>query len=415
MRVERVAEVRLTASLKITETGGKLIVSGPYDQMKSVYPSLKRWGFKFDGFTKAWWIASKDVTPDLRSKVNDLIQKAGPAPEVQREAQKLIEDALKLDLVGFRITSQTGGAILLTGETYDIRNEAVSAGGTWNSNGYVFRPDTLKPSEFRKLVRTIETRSDKFRELRDAVAKLIGPGKNWVSLGVSIHYQPSMVIVRSKSRDFNDEIKRMGLRWNPTASYWEAPARKVDRTSLSRFLDLMDKKDQEALKQGPPKIPNRKGGPCEKCGGNVLPGEGLAYQEYDDIEGDFVWRVEHRDPKKCEQILTERKERARLLSNRNEARRKLRDYAIKHNKTPPGKHRPRGETIWIADRTSQIYGGGTWVVVEPDEKHFWYVQNNGRDGADWSLNNVDTGGAGAIGWRVPMTDEARLLIETAQV
>lgn len=31
--------------------------------------------------------------------------------------------------------------------------------------------------------------------------------------------------------------------------------------------------------------------------------------------------------------------------------------------------------------------------------------NNGRDGDNWSRNNVTTGGAGAIGWRIPY-DEA---------
>lgn len=32
------------------------------------------------------------------------------------------------------------------------------------------------------------------------------------------------------------------------------------------------------------------------------------------------------------------------------------------------------------------------------------MENNGADGGDWSRNNVVTGGAGAIGWRVPPDD-----------
>lgn len=50
-----------------------------------------------------------------------------------------------------------------------------------------------------------------------------------------------------------------------------------------------------------------------------------------------------------------------------------------------------------------IYGGGSWFVV--GDEHIWYVRNNGMDGDDWSLNNVATGGAGAIGWRVPYSEE----------
>jgi len=53
--------------------------------------------------------------------------------------------------------------------------------------------------------------------------------------------------------------------------------------------------------------------------------------------------------------------------------------------------------------TQTIYGGGDWFVLTPE--HVWYVQNNGADGDNWGANNVRTGGAGAIGWRVPR-DEA---------
>jgi hypothetical protein len=49
--------------------------------------------------------------------------------------------------------------------------------------------------------------------------------------------------------------------------------------------------------------------------------------------------------------------------------------------------------------TADIYGGGSWFVI--DSQWIWYCQNNGADGDTWHVNNVQTGGAGAIGWRVP--------------
>lgn len=61
---------------------------------------------------------------------------------------------------------------------------------------------------------------------------------------------------------------------------------------------------------------------------------------------------------------------------------------------------PNGKAILD---TANIYGGGDWWVIEPD--YVWYVKNNGGDGDSWDLNNVRTGGAGAIGWRVPKTEE----------
>jgi hypothetical protein len=38
-------------------------------------------------------------------------------------------------------------------------------------------------------------------------------------------------------------------------------------------------------------------------------------------------------------------------------------------------------------------------------RSIWYVVNNGHDGDDWSANNVRTGGAGAVGWRLPWSAE----------
>jgi len=65
---------------------------------------------------------------------------------------------------------------------------------------------------------------------------------------------------------------------------------------------------------------------------------------------------------------------------------------------PDGTNAPAGDRLFD---TQDVYGGGDWFVVGPD--HLWYIQNNGMDGDNWSLNNVRTGGAGAIGYRVPAT------------
>lgn len=54
-------------------------------------------------------------------------------------------------------------------------------------------------------------------------------------------------------------------------------------------------------------------------------------------------------------------------------------------------------------RDVRLYGGGSWFVVTPAA--VWFVQNNGADGDTWARNNIQTGGAGAIGWWLPR-DEA---------
>lgn len=96
------------------------------------------------------------------------------------------------------------------------------------------------------------------------------------------------------------------------------------------------------------------------------------------------------------------------IDARQEARRKyqaLRDMATtftERGERPDGSNVPEGEVIPIG-KGQNIYGGGEWFVVGPE--YVWYVRNNGADGDDWSRNNVRTGGAGAIGWRLPIDTE----------
>lgn len=62
-----------------------------------------------------------------------------------------------------------------------------------------------------------------------------------------------------------------------------------------------------------------------------------------------------------------------------------------------------GERIDDPFYRQNLYGGGQWWIIQ--ENYIWDVQNNGSDGDDWSQNNIETGGAGAIGVRVPYSKE----------
>ena len=79
---------------------------------------------------------------------------------------------------------------------------------------------------------------------------------------------------------------------------------------------------------------------------------------------------------------------------------RIRDLIKTTGERPEGSHTPEGARLL---NTQTLYGGGDWFVVGPD--WIWYCQNNGADGDNWALNNVRTGGAGAIGWRVPFSAE----------
>jgi len=92
----------------------------------------------------------------------------------------------------------------------------------------------------------------------------------------------------------------------------------------------------------------------------------------------------------------------------------LKGMIQKHGERPEGDNSPDGERLFD---TQTIYGGGDWFVL--GDKEIWYVRNNGADGDDWSANNVRTGGAGAIGWRIPylrsVADKLKSLTQVQQV
>jgi hypothetical protein len=63
----------------------------------------------------------------------------------------------------------------------------------------------------------------------------------------------------------------------------------------------------------------------------------------------------------------------------------------------------KGEVVPVGEGQTP-YGGGEWFVIAEDKEWIWHVLNNGGDGDDWSQNNIATGGAGAIGRRVPYSE-----------
>lgn len=76
---------------------------------------------------------------------------------------------------------------------------------------------------------------------------------------------------------------------------------------------------------------------------------------------------------------------------------------------PRGIHTLDGDHILVANERNILYGGGSWFVIDGD--WLWHIKNNGADGDAWDANNIRTGGAGAIGRRVPLTEELKSEIE----
>jgi hypothetical protein len=120
----------------------------------------------------------------------------------------------------------------------------------------------------------------------------------------------------------------------------------------------------------------------------------------DEDEDHMVWQVRHSDQATCTGNRTaDKAERERKAAWQKRLHALC--ATIQAGERPVGDYILHGETIYD---TMNIYGGGVMIVATADG-FLWCVQNNGMDGDNWSHNNVRTGGAGAIGWRLPATDE----------
>ena len=119
------------------------------------------------------------------------------------------------------------------------------------------------------------------------------------------------------------------------------------------------------------------------------------------------------------QPIKEKIEKARVCREAKETLDKIK-RSIKMNGEKPAEQKmdfPPGEIIFDADPHDEIYGSGWWIIA--DDAYVWYIENHGMDGDYWAANNIRTGGAGAIGWRVPRTEnlikELRELAEQIQL
>lgn len=65
----------------------------------------------------------------------------------------------------------------------------------------------------------------------------------------------------------------------------------------------------------------------------------------------------------------------------------------------------------IGIKGHNIYGGGIYLVKK--DNFLYFIKNNGMDGDDWSRNNFETCGAGAIATRLNITDEVEAWLKEA--
>lgn len=71
----------------------------------------------------------------------------------------------------------------------------------------------------------------------------------------------------------------------------------------------------------------------------------------------------------------------------------------------------KGESYHFSGHGHDIYGCGVGYIVDELNKKLWKIKNNGMDGDNWSYNNYETGGAGAIAFLFKWNDEVVNIIK----
>lgn len=415
------------ANIQIKDDGVTFRVLGPYMEMKDVYPKLKTKGFRYDGNDKAWWINKskfKGTLSDIETIVNGLTENLKVKEQEEKKSNTdLIQEIYDFgkELNHIKVVIEYGsGNLSITGLPYDLfGDKAYSLGGKWKQGWFDFaRPQEKLKDILKKYDDEIENR---IKEIKPYVGQSFGVSPYVISLET----KDSFLFVHSSSSELRDYIKKAF----PTALWKDA----VWKTFVMNVGDIdnsvkiikdgcdslgakeLDKKlkEQERKTDGyftmryntawsGSDIYDYQIGEIVKNKWNKTP-EWLKITSvkkaghYEGSDYFFVVQYEPLTPKELADWTNELHSRKTI----SEAKKRVNEIAdeIRSKGIAPSKLIPSGD-MWIEDKSERlsVYGGGHWFYIDTND--VVYIRNNGGDGDSWANNNVSTGGAGAIGWKL---------------
>jgi hypothetical protein len=512
----------IIGEITLTEEGGKLVVRGPYDEMKDIYPKLKGRGFRYNSPDRSWRIDKSKMTPSKMKNIQKLLpDPVDPSERERAESQNKqnyssvisrldLFPALKVDLLpnGFSVS----------GDTYPIRNDMRRLGGKWNGSdkSYEFGY-SMKQSDFDKVVSFLEDVARDGKAMHRRLMSILKPfkgdvihfdikegkkgfwivgqtkplydimkrakgswdsgrngmyfyytadpddirsiydeaedvdrglaqeiaagislakkldGQTWDFGNVKAMIRGNSLWISTSDKKYRDAVKGSfsSARWG--SGLWMVPFSDLNSSNVKSFLGEMEDFERESMKEygvsqrgdtirfsyGSGYYPH-----LSVSKGEVIPNhwkrtnkgpdylyildvkrryvreDGMSFGVGDD--SGYIYTIIAREPTPAEAAPLMQKEL--FKKSKQDAIRELEEIEKdirKRGRRPSGSNSPNGKIVYLS-KTALLYGGGSWFVVSPSE--VWFVQNNGSDGDDWSLNNVLTGGAGGIGWVVPNRD-----------
>lgn len=133
------------ASIKVTEVGSDVVVSGKYGEMKDVYPELKKMKFRYNPYDRTWYIPKSKMTVSQVETIVDGLTKQVPVikqnkSEDNRELlEKIRQDCLTLKYI--KVSMVDGYKLSIRGLPYGFfDNKTYRDGSAEYENGvYYFK------------------------------------------------------------------------------------------------------------------------------------------------------------------------------------------------------------------------------------------------------------------------------------
>jgi hypothetical protein len=390
--------IALPAGYALTVSDSELLLQGPFDE--DLHPRIKRLGGYWDGQgrsdRKCWAIPPEKAASLKRALTNWL--KAHPEREARRSAMQASSDRA-------------------SAERWLGYVEDKARAGQWYDKGEQKLRWELQVARWPDL----QHRLDEARRIceqaceaneRRAAERWLG----WIEEKAATGYRYGNGV--SKLHEL-----RVSQRWPDLRERLDqalAVCAQAQAAAAATRPNAESGADRQPAKRKPRRLFVADQRPATgvpvRLGGSVvvIEGFGKEFRISDDVadienllghEGDWACYGYYRHATTDEIAELERREAdaaetRRQRSERHAEIRAIRERIKSDGERPDGMHATEGDRL-IDSQT--IYGGGEWFVV--GAVWIWYCANNGHDGDDWSQNNVRTGGAGAIGWRLPRTDE----------
>lgn len=394
--------------IEIKEIGPELVVTGPYHLMTGpVMKRLKSQGFRFDYGSKAWVILSSKLTPLQRKNLEKLITPAegadlrSPGERAREELARRVREGLALSV------------------PFDMKDWVKGLGGLYDpATSRWALPDQETYNKVRERVDrdpSVVAKRELARRVREGLSvQAPFEYKDWIkSLGGlfdgerRMWYMADAETVRAVHQRVRDDRRKEETLKLQQAEEAARQKRERDLAEGLRTLYLPGRSKADAPRVGAVFRDRKSREVVEVVSvkSTYYPEDGMSFGLMDDRGWMHAVVVRPAPEEERERVDTQDREEESRAGTRRRVfeERKALVKLFQDTGDRPERASLDGDRIALEGRDSLIYGGGSWFVIEG--AHIWYVMNNGHDGDDWSYNNIQTGGAGAIGWRLPRTGE----------